>query len=317
MTMNSFTGEIISLIVAVSWTITALAAEKASRYASALTMNVVRMSMAIPIFMILLTVATGECLPKYADAATWGWLALAGIVGYVFGDICLFRAYQEMGSRRGQLFMTLAPLFSALGGWLVLGEELHAVTWLAIMLILFGIGMSVMGREQDSGSGHAHLRLKITPLAALLGVGAAAGQGIGLVISKIGMLSYEASLPQGVDEESVMMPFAATLIRCLAAIVGFTAIMLVRRTEREVPAMIRNRKAMVPMTVATVFGPVLGVSLSLLAVLYTSTGVAATLMALVPIFILVPSAIFMHQRITLPDIVGALTAVAGVAILFL
>lgn len=313
---TSYTGEIISLVVAVSWTVTALAAEKASRYASALTMNVVRMCLAIPMFLLLLWATTGNCLPLYANAATWGWLSLAGLVGYVFGDICLFRAYQEMGSRYGQLFMTLAPLFSALGGYFVFGEELKGITWLAIMLILIGIGMSILGKSPETGSKH-HLQLKITPLAALLGIGAAMGQGIGLVISKIGMLEYEASLPSGIDEESVMMPFAATLIRCLAAIVGFAIITYFKHGFKEVPMMMKNRKAMTAMTVATVFGPVLGVSLSLLAVLYTSTGIAATLMALVPIFILLPSAVFMHQRISVLDILGAMVAVGGVALIFL
>lgn len=313
--MDSIVGEIISLIVAVSWTVTALAAEKASRYASALTMNVVRMGLAIPLFFILLGVTTRSFLPLYADVETWMWLSLAGLVGYVFGDICLFRAYQEMGSRYGQLFMTLAPLFSAIGGYIVFGEELKPITWLAIVLILLGISMSVMGRSQDEDG--KHLKLKITLKAALLGTGAAIGQGVGLVISKIGMISYEADLPPDVDGESVMMPFAATLIRCIAAMVGFVALMLIRHQSGEVSVMLRNRTAMTAMTVATVFGPVLGVSLSLLAVLYTSTGVAATLMALVPIFILLPSAIFLHQRISTLDVIGAIVAVGGVALIFL
>ncbi len=313
---TSFTGEIISLIVAVSWTVTALAAEKASRYASALTMNVVRMCIAIPIFFLLLWITTGSCLPLYANAETWMWLSVAGLVGYVFGDICLFRAYQEMGSRYGQLFMTFAPIFSAIGGYFVFGEALKGVTWIAIILILTGIGMSILGKSPESGS-RRHLQLKITPLAALLGIGAAMGQGIGLVISKIGMISYEMSLPAEVGKDSVMMPFAATLIRCLAAIIGFAIIAYFRHEFKEVPKMMKNKKAMIAMTIATVFGPVLGVSLSLLAVLYTSTGIAATLMALVPILILLPSAIFLHQRISAMDIVGAITAVAGVALIFL
>lgn len=313
--MNSSAGEIISLIVAVSWTVTALAAEKASRYASALTMNVVRMLIAIPMFLLLLWIATGSCVPQHAGAEAWMWLALAGIIGYVFGDICLFRAYQEMGSRYGQLFMTLAPLFSAIGGYIVFGEKLSALTWLAIILILTGIGMSVLGKS--SGEGSRHLSLKISPLAALLGIGAAMGQGIGLVVSKIGMISYNDSLPAGVSEEDVMMPFSATLIRCVAAMAGFLIIMMLKHEWGEVPRMMKNRKAMVPMIIATIFGPVVGVSLSLLAVLYTSTGVAATLMALVPVFILLPAVVFMHQRITPLDIAGAITAVGGVALIFL
>lgn len=312
--MNS-TGEIISLIVAISWTITALAAEQASRYASSLTMNVVRMCMAIPMFLILLWATTGSIIPQYTDAAVWGWLSIAGLVGYVLGDICLFRAYQEMGSRYGQLFMTLAPLFSAIGGFVAFGEEIRALTWLAIILILAGIGMSIMGGKAKEGTKRP--ALKITPKAALFGVGAAMGQGFGLVLSKLGMLSYEASLPSGVDESQIMMPFAATLIRCCSAMIGFTILMSLKRDWKSVPVMMKNRNAMVPMTVATVFGPVLGVSLSLLAVTYTSTGIAATLMALVPIFILLPSALFFHQRITALDVVGAVTAVGGVALIFI
>ena len=37
---------------------------------------------------------------------------------------CLFNAYLLIGSRFGQLFMTLAPAVSALAGWLLLGERL-------------------------------------------------------------------------------------------------------------------------------------------------------------------------------------------------
>lgn len=311
--MNQYLGEIISLGVALSWTLTAMAAEVASRYASALIMNVVRMLIALPLFFLLLFFTTGSWFPLYADASTWMWLSLAGLVGYVFGDICLFRSYQEMGSRYGQLFMTLAPLFSTFGGWMLLNEKLPAKAMIAILLVLTGIALSVFGR----GNSEKKIALKISGKAALLGLGAALGQGVGLVLSKIGMLSYTNSLPAGVDADSVMMPFAATFIRCTAALIGFVLIMLWKGETSEVPKMLRNRKAMTALTVATFFGPFIGVSFSLLAVVYTSTGIAATLMALVPIFILLPSRIFFKQQITRLDILGSLVAVGGVAILFI
>jgi len=64
-------------------------------------------------------------------------------------------------------------------------------------------------------------------------------------------------------------------------------------------------------------GPVMGVTLSLYAIQHTETGVAATLMGLVPIFIIIPSAIIFKERITPFQVLGAFISVAGGILLFL
>jgi drug/metabolite transporter (DMT)-like permease len=61
----------------------------------------------------------------------------------------------------------------------------------------------------------------------------------------------------------------------------------------------------------------LGVSFSLMAVQYTASGIASTLMALTPI-IIIPFAIFVQkQKVTFWEIVGAFISVAGVALFFI
>lgn len=104
-----FTGEIISLAVALSWTATAIFAEYASQRLGSLTLNLIRMGLSILLLAALLWVVSGSPFPVFADSQTWLWLALSGLVGYVFGDFCLFNSYIVFGSRYGQLFMTLAP----------------------------------------------------------------------------------------------------------------------------------------------------------------------------------------------------------------
>ena len=52
----------------------------------------------------------GVPYPRYADGSTWTWLLLSGVVGYVIGDYCLMQGYIHIGSRFGQLFMTLSAL---------------------------------------------------------------------------------------------------------------------------------------------------------------------------------------------------------------
>jgi drug/metabolite transporter (DMT)-like permease len=68
--------------------------------------------------------------------------------------------------------------------------------------------------------------------------------------------------------------------------------------------------------VGGVFGPFLGVSLSLVALQHTAAGVAATIMALTPVLILPVSARIRRERITWRAAGGAVMAVAGCALLF-
>ena len=123
---GTYLGESIALAVAVSWTVCALLSETVSRRLGAHVVNVLRMVLSLLFIGALLWVCTGSPLPPRADATAWGWLLASGLVGYVFGDYCLFNAYLLIGSRFGQLFMTIAPAVSAVAGWLLLGERLSA-----------------------------------------------------------------------------------------------------------------------------------------------------------------------------------------------
>ena len=69
--------------------------------------------------------------------------------------------------------------------------------------------------------------------------------------------------------------------------------------------------------IGSFFGPFLGVSLSLFAVQHTSTGIASTIMAIVPILIIPPAIIFFKQKVTLPEVIGAVLSVTGVALFFI
>jgi drug/metabolite transporter (DMT)-like permease len=65
------------------------------------------------------------------------------------------------------------------------------------------------------------------------------------------------------------------------------------------------------------FGPIVGVSLSLLAVQRAEVGIASTLMALPPVFLLPISAVVFKERYGWGVVAGTFIAIAGVAILFL
>ena len=64
-----------------------------------------------------------------------------------------------------------------------------------------------------------------------------------------------------------------------------------------------------------IFGPVLGVWLSLVSIDRIDAGVAATLMSLSPVFILPVARIVEHEHIGLRAVLGAVLAVIGVGVL--
>jgi drug/metabolite transporter (DMT)-like permease len=63
-------------------------------------------------------------------------------------------------------------------------------------------------------------------------------------------------------------------------------------------------------------GPFLGMTLSLVAISETATGIASTLTSLMPVFIIPVVWIIYREKTSWRGIIGAIIAVIGVAILF-
>lgn len=303
----AFLGELISIGVAFSWTATALLSEYGSKRMGNLTLNVLRMSLTLLFSLILFWYSTGSPLPSGGSVEAYGWMLLSGLVGYVIGDFCLFQCYIIIGSRFGQLFMTLAPLAAALTAWITLGQHMAPKSILAMLITLLGISISVLGR----GERH-RLSLKLPLNGVLFAIGAALCQGIGLVLSKIGMDHYDTgTIPDW------LVPFSANFFRCIAGIIGFTILMYFRQGFRPLRQAFHDAKGMTVATATTIFGPFVGVGFSLMAVQYTSAGIASTLMALTPIIIILPSYLLFREPVTWKSILGALISVFGVSLFFL
>ena len=343
-----FIGETIALFVAVSWTATALFAEVASKRMGSLPLNTLRMTMSLALLVLTLWLTMGMPYPRYADGQTWLWLLLSGVVGYVIGDYCLMQGYIYIGSRFGQLFMTLSAPTAALTGRLLLGEQMRPLAIIGMVVTLAGIAMSILSKRssrsqgvqgvQDNTLGTKKAIKSITLSTTIPKRGiffaAMAGicQGFGLVLSKIGLEHYDAAIAAaGVAQEAVptgavlplplflSVPFAATMIRATMGLVGFFALLALfnKDWKAKLSHAAHDRTAMWCLLGATVFGPFVGVSASLLATQYTSTGIAQTLFALTPVLIIAPAALLFHQRVTVREVIGAVISVAGVCLFFI
>lgn len=172
-----------------------------------------------------------------------------------------------------------------------------------MLLTIAGIAMVIFVRNPDSSEKSRTAKLAHPLKGVLLALGAAVGQGVGLVLSKLGMGSYD--------------PFAASQIRVLAGVAGFAMVFTFFRKWNGLPAVIKDRKAMKWLIVGSIFGPFLGVSFSLMAVQHTKAGIAQTIMSLVPVLIIPPSLLINKEKPKVREIIGALIAVAGVTVFFL
>ena len=300
-------GELISIGVAFSWTATALLSEFGSKRLGNLTLNVLRMALALLFGAVMLWIVTGSPWPVGATPEACWWMLLSGLVGYVIGDFCLFQCYIIIGSRYGQLFMTLAPIAAAATAWVALRQQMTPMSIVAMMVTLCGIGITVLGRGE-----HHRVALKLPPEGVAYAVGAALCQGVGLVLSKMGMDCYQTDAAV-----AWLVPFSANFLRCVAGIIGFSLMLYFREGFSPLREALHDAKGMGVATATTVFGPFVGVGFSLMAVQYTSAGIASTLMALTPIIIILPSYWLFGQKITWKAVAGAVIAVIGVGLFFI
>lgn len=306
------------------WTVTALAFEYAAKRIGSLALNILRLFVALLIFMAINLVLHGQPFPLDAGATVWFWLSLSGLVGFVFGDIFLFQSYIDIGARTAQVIFVSSPLITTLLGFLFLGERVGPLGILGMLMVVSAIVWVILGtrgsnfpRSVQDAVAQASIQESApenerTPnlhgmrqhrtrgiIFAFLG---ALGQSGGLILSKIGAPHYD--------------PLRATEIRVIAGFTGFIIMALILGRISEPIKAVANKPALKALSLGAFFGPFLGVSLGLFAVQRANTGVAATLMGLTPILIVFPSVLLYKEPLTVREILGALGAVLGLTLLF-
>lgn len=290
-------GEFIALLTAICWTVTAMSFESAGKKVGSLSVNLIRLIMAFFFLGIFSLITQGFFIPVSASAHIWLWLSISGIVGFAFGDLMLFEAFVQAGSRVSMLIMSLVPFFSAILGWFILKEVLTFQEILGMTITIAGICLVILKRKEKK------LQLSHSMKGIMFALFGAFGQAAGLVLSKYGMGDYNA--------------FAATQIRVISGTLGFVVIFSFLRKWKNLKLAVKNKAALSRISLGAFFGPFLGVSFSLWAIQYTQTGVASTIIAIVPVLIIPPSVLIFKEKVNIKEIIGAVIAVSGVSLLFL
>jgi len=304
--LESHFGELIALLTAICWTVTALVFQQATRRAGSLSVNIIRLLIAFVIFMVVSIFLRGSFFPSGASQFNWIWLSLSGIVGLVFGDFFLFKSYEYISARISMLVYSLSPPFAAIISWFALGETMSLKSIFAMMVTLFGIILVVINKKKynDKKDGKKNNLQFSFPIKGLLfAFIGTIGQSAGLVIGKYGIGDYNV--------------FAATQIRIMAGTIGFIILISVVKRWSKVKVVATDAKTMKFIGIGAFFGPFIGVYLSFLAITYTTIGIASTIMAIIPVLIIPPAIFLYKEKVTLKEIIGAIISVGGVALFFI
>ncbi|MGD8455593.1 MAG: DMT family transporter [Anaerolineales bacterium] len=297
-----FIGELAAVATSICFSIGPTYFTIAGHLVGSVVVNRTRLVVAFIYLTIAHTILYGIPLPFDAEPDRWFWLSLSGVVGFVLGDAALFQAFITIGTRLTMLVFAISPVISALLAWFFLEETLTPLQILGMAITLSGVAWVVAERENRDKE---TLSKRDYGWGLFLGMIAAAGQAGGIFTAKLGLYGDFPAL-------------SGQIIRMLAAMVAIWLMALVsRQVKATVEKFFSQPKAVRYILLASFIGPAVGVWFSLVSIQHTSLGVASTLMALPPVFLIPIGYFVFKERISLRAIVGTLVTMGGVAVLFL
>lgn len=301
----SLVGETAAVVTSCLWAGSSIFFTTAGKRIGSLSVNAYRTIIAVGFLAVAHLIVLGTVLPA-ASSGQWVWMGISGVVGLGVGDGGLFAAYLMIGPRRSLLVYASAPIFASVGAYLMLGEVLPTFAIIGIMITLLGIIIVIL--EGEERSGEAPVSKKQKNYGVLFAFVGSAGQGFGLVLAKKG-IDLNSSTP--------LNPISATLMRLILGAIFICAVMICVGKFSELRKALWDKKGISNIAAGAFFGQFLGITLSMVAVTYTQTGVAQTLLSLMPVLIIPIVWICYRQRTGWQGILGAIIAMIGITVLFL
>ncbi|PKO12492.1 MAG: EamA family transporter [Chloroflexi bacterium HGW-Chloroflexi-10] len=298
-------GEIAALLTALCWTGTSLFFSSAGMLVGSKTVNRTRLLMAVVFLSLTHLFVTGSLIPLHAEGFRWLWLGLSAIAGLVIGDALLFQAFVMIGARVAMLVMAIVPAISAILAWLFLGENLGIWAILGMALTMSGIVLVILDQQRDKTQFNSDESRKRLWMGILFTLGGALGQAGGLILAKKGLTGDFPAL-------------SGVLMRMIVAMIAIWLLTFIQGETRQNFQRLKEQPKAVRLIIGgAIFGPFIGVWLSLIAVQFSKVGIASTLMSLTPILHLPIVALWLKERINARAIIGTVIAMIGVAVIFL
>lgn len=304
----NLSGELIAIATTLCWSIAVFPFTEATKRIGASPVNQYRLLLAWLIITVILFFSNNLTIielfktPHYLH---YVYLGLSGIIGFSIGDYCSFNSFKLLGPKLASLYTTFAPSVALLIGYIALNESINATGLLGIAITIAGVVWLTFSKKDSAEA--KKIGYTRNTKGIIFGIIGALCQGTGLVLSKIGMNATEQELPT----------MHAVWIRLLFAFASlFIISFLFKKLKVNSKPIFTNEKNNFPfILLGTITGPVMGVSLSLLAIQTLEVAVAQTIFALLPLFVLPISAIVYKEKITIQAVFACFVSLVGVLLL--
>jgi len=297
---NNFIGELAALGAAFLWAVTSVVYSRLGFNISPLQLNFFKGIIAIA--FIALTLAWQQATLFNSSLSTIALLSISGIVGIGLGDTAYFAALNSLGARRTLLLETLSPPIGAFLALIFISEQLTASGWCGILLTLLGIIWVIS--ERNPASVNSREEKLFTQKGIIWASLAAIAQACGAVISRFALLESEIS------------PLESTLIRLIAGTFIVFLLLLFPTQAKTQPTWQLSGRSLGIIAIAAFGSTYLGIWLQQISLKFAPTGIAQTLLATSPLFIL-PIVALMGEKISIRAVLGVLITIGGIALMFI
>jgi drug/metabolite transporter (DMT)-like permease len=303
-------GEIIALITTLCWSIGIFPFTEASRRIGPAAVNKYRLLMALVIISLVLIIFFGKSFTELFSAPTqkqYLYLMLSGVIGFTLGDYLGFSSFVKLGPRLASIYTTLGPGFALIFGFAFLEETMNFIGFIGIGVTIAGVIWLTQSKKEKVQA--IEKGFKPDKVGIIFGIGSALCQGLGITLSKMGLLENTAT--------NHLVEVHANWVRLLGGFgLAFIISVFTGNFFRYAKPVFRNEKnGVFFMLLGTIFGPVLGVSFSLITISKINVAVAQTIFALLPVFVLPLNYIIYKEKITFTSILACLVSIAGVMLL--
>lgn len=301
------TGYLAAFGTLLSWTVSAFIFGKLTRLTEPGLLN--KAILFFSIFLLGIVVCVMDRINpielfSLPNQSNWLWLGLSGIIGKSLGDYCGLSCLRILGPRRRYMISTLTPGFTLLFGFIILGEKINAIGMAGMFITILSLFLLLNSQTEKA-------EVKLEKFGnhvwgIFMGLCGAALTAVAFIIAKKGMVQSETSISE----------FHGTWIRVIVAfIVLFVVDLFLKRNKDFVTGIITNRQKAILLFWGIVFGVILGLSLSLVAITRLEVAVAYTIFSVVPLTVILASVIFFRKKIPWQSWIYSLMAIAGVIVL--
>lgn len=279
-------GIFFALLTVLCWSTATLSFTRASQIYEPAVVNKSRLALATVLLFVFVVIVNGTGFTDAISQLTsrhWSYFGLSGLIGLAIGDYFVFRAFRDIGSTYTALISCASPLAAAVAAYFLSGQQINIIGWVGMMVTIGGIVLVILSQSKQAG------KMKIAKAGFMFALISAICQGVGLAVTQLGRETDLGHVPQ---------PYTIGMIRMLCASLVLIFIDASKGKFNVFPLtpFIQNRKGIKYVVIGALFGPVIGVSLSIATLDSLTVAEAQTIFASLPLVVMLFNTLVGHEK---------------------